>query len=45
MKWFQIIDMFSVHFVDDARLYAHYQDPKPHMNPIPWIYAIRYITL
>ena len=39
MKWFQIIDMFSVHFVDDASLYAHYQDPKRHMNPIPGIYA------
>ena len=40
MKRFQIIDMFSVHFVDDASLYAHYQDPKRHMNPIPGIYAI-----
>ena len=39
MKWFQIIDMFSVHFVDDASLYAHYQDPRGHMNPIPGIYA------
>ena len=39
MKRFQIIDMFSVHFVDDASLYAHYQDPQGHMNPIPGIYA------
>ena len=42
MKWFQIIDMFSVHFVDDASLYAHYQDPRRHMYPIPGIYAIKY---
>ena len=40
MKGLQIIDMLSVHLVDDASLYAHYQDPKGHMNPIPRIYAI-----
>ena len=40
MKGLQIIDMFSVHFVDDASLYAHYQDPRRHMYPIPGIYAI-----
>ena len=42
MKGLQIIDMFSVHFVDDASLDAHYQDPKRHMHPIPGIYAINY---